>query len=140
MVILQISKIFFLRACIKEYDVLTVLILGPILDHVFGPKKDKLFCPVFLFCRGMSNAICDLLLYLQSVGLNNSWIYPGTIPFQYLKMVFAIQYSTLSDVFYSTLSKVQWIDMRSLELNLDKNERLAFIFLWLLKPSLLHLI
>ena len=52
--------------------------------------------PVFVFCRGMSIAICDLLLYLQSEGLNISWIYPGTIPFQYLKTVFAIQYSTLS--------------------------------------------
>ena len=72
------------------------MILGPILDHLFGPKKDKLFCPVFAFRRGMSNAICDLVLYLQSEGLNISWIYPGTIPFQYLKTVFAIQYSTLS--------------------------------------------
>ena len=49
----------------KEYDV-----LGSILDHIFGPKKDKLFCPVFVFRRGMSNAICDLVLYLQSEGLN----------------------------------------------------------------------
>ena len=73
-----------------------ILILGLILDHIFGPKKDKLFCPVFVFRRGMSNAICDLVLYLQSEGLNVSWIYPGTIPFQYLKKVFTIQYSTLS--------------------------------------------
>ena len=43
------------------------------LDHIFGPKKDKLFCPVFFFFRrGMSNAIYDLLLYLQSEGLNIS--------------------------------------------------------------------
>ena len=78
-------KYFFLIACIKEDDVLTFLILGPILDHIFGPKKDKLFCPVFVFRRGMSNAICDLVLHLQSEGLNISWICPGTIPFQYLK-------------------------------------------------------
>ena len=90
------SKLFSLIACIKEDDVLTFLILGPILDHIFGPKKDKFFCPVFVFRRGMSNAICDLVLYLQSEVLNMSWIYPGTIPFQYLKTVFAIQYSTLS--------------------------------------------
>ena len=83
-------------AWIKEDDVLTFLRLGPIFDHIFGPKKDKLFCPVFVFCRGMSNAICDLVLYLQSENLNISWIYPGTIPFQYLKTVFAIKYSTLS--------------------------------------------
>ena len=89
------SKIFFLTACIKD-DVLTFLILGYTLDHIFGPKKDRLFCPVFVFRRGMSSAICDLVLYLQSEGLNILWIYPATIPFQYLKTVFAIQYSTLS--------------------------------------------
>ena len=87
---------FFLISCIKEDQVVTFLILGPILDHIFVPKEDKLFCPVFVFRRGMSSAICDLVLYLQSEGLNISWIYPGTTPFQYLKTVFAIQYSTLS--------------------------------------------
>ena len=33
----------------NEDHVLTFLILGFILDHIFGPKKDKLFCPVFVF-------------------------------------------------------------------------------------------
>ena len=89
------SKTFFLIACIKKDDVLTFLILGSILDHIFVLKKDKLFCPVFVFCRGMSNAIYDVMLYLQSEGLNISWICPITIPFQYLKTIFAIQHSTL---------------------------------------------
>ena len=65
-------RCFFLKAYIKKDDVLTFFILGPILDHSFGPKKDKFFCPVFVFRRGMSNAICDLVLYLQSEGLNIS--------------------------------------------------------------------
>ena len=90
------SKIFFLIASIKEDDALTFLILGPILDHIFGPKKDKLFGPVFVFQRGMFNGICDVVLYLQSEDLNNSWMYSGTIPFQYQKTVFARQYSTPS--------------------------------------------
>ena len=47
-------------------------IFDTILDYIFGPKKDKLFCPVFVFCRGMSNANCDFVLYLQSEGLNIS--------------------------------------------------------------------
>ena len=72
------------------------MILGFILDHILGPKKDKIFCPKFVFHRGMSNAICDLVLYLQNEGLNISWISSGTIRFQYLKTVFAIQYSTFS--------------------------------------------
>ena len=46
----------------------------PNLDHIFGPKKDKVFCPVFVFRSGMSNVICVLILYLQSEGLNISWI------------------------------------------------------------------
>ena len=80
----------------KEDDVLTFLILGSILDHIFGPKKDKLSFHVFTFRRGMSNAICDLVLHLQSEGLNISWIYPGATPSLKLKTVLAIQYSTLS--------------------------------------------
>ena len=33
----------------RENDILTFLMLGPILDHIFGPKKDILLCPVFFF-------------------------------------------------------------------------------------------
>ena len=53
---------------------LTFLLLQFILDHIFGPKKDNLFCPVFVFHRGMSNSICDLVLYLKTKGLKISWI------------------------------------------------------------------
>ena len=42
--------------------------LGFIFDYLFGPKKDKIFCGVFLFHSGMSNGICDLILYLKSGG------------------------------------------------------------------------
>ena len=51
---------FFLIACIKEEDVVTFLVLGPVLNHIFGPMKDKLFYLLFVFRRGMSNAICDM--------------------------------------------------------------------------------
>ena len=47
---------------------LTFLLLGFILDHIFFPKKDNLSCPVFVFHRGMSNDICDPVLYPQSEG------------------------------------------------------------------------
>ena len=84
------SKIFFLKTWMKEDNDLTFLVLRFLLDHIFGPKKDKLFCTVFVFRRDMPNVISDLVLYLQSEGLNTSWIYPCTIPFQYLKTFFAI--------------------------------------------------
>ena len=60
------------RAC------LTFFLLGFVFDDIFGPNKDYLFCLVFValyFCRHMSNAICDLVVYLKSDGLNISWIY-----------------------------------------------------------------
>ena len=55
-----------------ETVLLTILVLGFISDHMFVPKKDKLFLPVFAFRKSMSNAIYDLVLYLQSEGLNFS--------------------------------------------------------------------
>ena len=35
---------------------------------IFCPKKDNLSCPVFVFRRGMSNGICDPVLYPKSEG------------------------------------------------------------------------
>ena len=70
-------------------DDLRFLMTRFILDHIFGPKKDKLFCTVFVFRRDMPNVISDLALYLQSEGLNTSLIYPRIIPLRYLKTVFA---------------------------------------------------
>ena len=80
----------FLNSIHKRRPCSNFFYLRSNLDHIFGSKKDKLFCPVFVF--HMSNAIC----HLQNEGLNISWMYPGTIPFQYLKMIFTIQYFTLS--------------------------------------------
>ena len=50
------------------------MLLRFILEHIFSPKKDNLFCPLFVFHRGMSHDICDLILYVKSEGLNISWI------------------------------------------------------------------
>ena len=51
---------------------LTFLLLGFFLDHIFYPEKDKLYCPVFVFHRGMPNGICDPVLYPKSEGSNIS--------------------------------------------------------------------
>ena len=56
----------------KEAVVLTLLALGFIFDHIFGPKKYKLICPVVVFCRVTYNVVCDLVLCRQSEGLNIS--------------------------------------------------------------------
>ena len=51
---------------------LTFFLLGFVLDHIFCPKKDNLSCPVFVFHGGMSNDICDHVLYPKSEGSNIS--------------------------------------------------------------------
>ena len=80
-----------------EKDVVLIFFMPEFIFHnIFGPKKNKLLSPVFVFGRDMSNVLCDLVLYMQSEGLSISWLYPGTISFQYLNMVFRIQYSSPS--------------------------------------------
>ena len=68
----------FLRVCIKVDNVRTFVILAFILDYSFGPKKDKIFCSIFVFCGGMpmSSAkwICAVPAKRRLKGfLNISW-------------------------------------------------------------------
>ena len=54
-------KWYIFRACIKEDVILTFLILGFIFVQIFGPKKDRLFCPPFVFhrvCLMSSGILC----------------------------------------------------------------------------------
>ena len=46
--------------------------LGLIFDDIFGPKKKELFCPVFVFHRGMPIGILKYILYFKNEGLNIS--------------------------------------------------------------------
>ena len=48
--------------------------LGLIFDDIFGPKKNDLFCPVFVFHRGKPIGIFKYILYFKDEGLNISWI------------------------------------------------------------------
>ena len=85
-----------------------------------------MFFALYLFSTYMSNATCDLSVYLQSEVLIISWIYPGAILFLYFKTVFAIQYPTLylagsQHIFESV---IDWY--RSLEITSVKKEYIRF--------------
>ena len=67
--ILRLSNISFLSLCVKQFVVLTVFKSLLILDHILGPRNDILFWPKAVFRRGISNAICDLVLYLFEEGV-----------------------------------------------------------------------
>ena len=58
----------------KRRCCLTFLLLRFILDHIFCPKKDNLFCPVLVFHRCVSSGICDLILHLKKKGAKISRI------------------------------------------------------------------
>ena len=63
---------------------------------MLGPKKNKAYCSVFVFCWGISTAICDLVLYLLFEGLK-ILIDDGVIPFQYLITAVAMQDYSISE-------------------------------------------
>ena len=48
--------------------------LGIIFDDIFGPKKNDLFCPVFVFHRGKHIGIIRYIPYFKNEGLNISSI------------------------------------------------------------------
>ena len=86
--------------------------LGFIFENIFGPWKDKIFCPVFVFHRGMSNGTYGHVLYLNIEGLNISGI------FRYNSSL-VLKNGIHNTVFYSVCSwtwlsfpKVQWIETR----------------------------
>ena len=65
------------------------------LFQIFGPRNDILFCLLVVLQRGISNAICDLVLQLFSEGINISFRLDGAIPFHYLKTIVPVHSSTL---------------------------------------------
>lgn len=66
-------KLPFFRPCIKEAVGLTCLVLGFTFDHSLVLRNVNL-CVLSLFTTQlyMPNAIYDLVLFLQSEGLNNA--------------------------------------------------------------------
>ena len=53
----------FFKSWIKVAVVLTAFKLLLVLDHTLGPRND-FFAQFAIFRRGISNAICDLVLHL----------------------------------------------------------------------------
>ena len=45
--------------------------LGHIFDDIFSPKKNDLFCPVFVFHRGMPIGILKYILYFKNEGFKH---------------------------------------------------------------------
>lgn len=69
--------------------------LKPILIHIFGPRRNKACCPIFVFfCKSIFNVFCDLVLHLLDEGLNIPLIYYDR-PVSIFKKVLGMQNSAL---------------------------------------------
>ena len=58
-------KISLFKANMKKSSSFYILSIETFLVHIVTSRKDKACCSVFVFCKGTSNAICDLVLYLD---------------------------------------------------------------------------
>ena len=58
----NLLRISFFKQCVKEDVVAAVFMFEFTLFQIFGPRNDILFSPLFVLQRGISNAICDLVL------------------------------------------------------------------------------
>ena len=96
------------RSCLKEAAVFTFLKLWLILFHIFGLRKGKTCSSTFAFYKGITNAICDLVLYPLSEGWDMSLISNCTILFQFLKTVAGMHDCTLSET-GSQFSFLSWV-------------------------------
>ena len=45
-----------------------------IFGDIFGPKKNDIFCPVFVFQKGLSIGMLKYILYFKNEGLSILWI------------------------------------------------------------------
>ena len=67
----------YLSVRLRTKCLLIGILLQPlrfIFDDIFGRKKSDLFCPAFVFQRGMSIGMLKYILYFKNEGLNISWI------------------------------------------------------------------
>ena len=60
--LLQFTKNFFFKRCVKEAVVAAAFMLELNLFQIFDPRNDILFCSLIVLQSGVSNAIYDLVL------------------------------------------------------------------------------
>ena len=65
----------YLSVCLRTKWLWFGILLQPlrlIFDDIFGPKKNNLFCPVFVCQRGLCDGILKYILYFKNQCLNIS--------------------------------------------------------------------
>ena len=87
----NLRRISFFKRCVKA-----VAAVFMFLFQIFGPRNGIFFCPLIVLQSGISNVICDLVLWLFTEGINISFRQDDAIPCQYLKTIVVHSYTLRS--------------------------------------------
>ena len=69
----NLLRISIFKRCVKEAVVAAVFMFELALFQIFGSRNDILFCPLFVLQKGVSSAICDLVLWFFNEDINISF-------------------------------------------------------------------
>ena len=99
-----------------------------IFGDIFGPKKNDIFCPVFVFQKGLSIGMLKYILYFKNEGLSILWI-------SRYNSILGLKNGFHNTVFYSCLQldvtlffKYAMYRYEIPEVNLGWNEYICFEF------------
>ena len=95
--------------------------LLPNLFQKYGPIKEMPFWTKLLFFKGISRAICNLVLYVLLKGTKISFIQNGEVSFQYLKTFLVMRCSVLSFVDNNFICLISLASACSFEFSFKQN-------------------
>ena len=114
--------------------------LLPNLFQKYGPIKEMPFWTKLLFFKGISRAICNLVLYVLLKGTKISFIQNGEVSFQYLKTFLVMRCSVLSFVDNNFICLISLASACSFEFSFKQNRVHLFwvacnlfLIFWLIK-------
>ena len=111
------TKLFTFKVFLKF--LLRARILSTVFLHTFSPRKSNACCAVFVFHGGISNVICDLVLYLLHERLNIPSTNDSTMPFHHLKIVVTMHDSAVWET-CSQFILSRWIAPMRERINVDQ--------------------
>ena len=92
------------------------------LFHIDGFINEMLYWPKLPLLRGISKAICDLVLYIFLGGTNSSFTHNHEVPFQYWKTFLSTLCSSLSFVGSQFISSNTLAPIWCLELSFKQKQ------------------
>ena len=110
------------------------------LFQLDGPINEIFFSPELLFLKSISEAICDLVLFVSRKGMENYFSKNCEVSFQYLKTLLSTRFSVLSFVGSNLISLNSLSPLVCQELIFEQKQIylfcvtcIFFLIFWLIK-------